>query len=480
MDKCSRIHNPFGSLARTMFFRTLILASAICTVSLLYSLPNMDFGSIAPKTYDHDCVLEFEDDDSNLTVTPGSYLFQSRILNTFWGSFDSLNCKKEINLVSSVVKELKGQGLLLNSEAESLCLGEYSDIAVSTMQKLGFSNVTNHGFLSFNRKYFVYSLDEYRDFSFDFVLSNDYGKVVVPALVVLEVERVLKPNGTGALLLDFDSDDVYSNNNDNINMIRIATPISSLLRFSTIVHAGVVNNHGLVVFKKNSESQIESENKSSSLYHDDLPEDCKSVKFTKPLINLMEPLVKERPYDKKITYLPRFKDVFSSKKNLVYVNIGGGYDWFPESYPIDKEDFNVYFLHYNFSIMLSHVKGPRVTFVYHPELNANFKANVTDTEHMDHYLGEDKEFDLVGWFKETVEDADFVVLMMNAGKVEMKFLKDIYENGVICFVDELFLNCSESEDGGDSCMDIYNGLRSNGVFVHQWWNNELHEGSHAG
>jgi SAM-dependent methyltransferase len=391
-----------------------------------------------------------------------------------------MNCKKEINLVSSVVKELIGQRLLWNSEAESLCIGEYSDIAVSTMQKLGFSNVINHQLLSINKKNFAYSLDHYRDFSFDFVLSNDFGKVTVPALLVLEVERVLKPNGTGALILDFDSYGVYSNNSDYINMIRIASPISSLLRFSSIVYAGVVNNHGLVVFKKNSESKIESENKSSSFYHDDLPEDCKSVQFTKPLINLMEPLVKEKPYEKNITYLPKFKDVSSSKKNLVYVNIGGGYDWFPESYPIDKEDFNVYFLHYNFSIMLSHVKGPRVTFVYHPELNENFKANnVADAEDMNHYLGEDEEFDLVAWFKETVEDADFVVLKMNAGKVEMKFLKDIYENRVICFVDELFLNCSESGDGdSDSCMDIYNGLRNNGVFVHQWWNNELHQGSH--
>ncbi|CAJ2656677.1 unnamed protein product [Trifolium pratense] len=473
-SKTSKIHNPFGSILRSLFFKALLLASAISILSLLYSLPNIDFGSIAPKTYHHDCVV---DDSNNLTFTPGSYLFQSRILNTFWGSFDSFNCKKEISLVSSVVKKLMGQRLLLNSEAESLCIGEYSDIAVSTMQKLGFSNVINQRFISFNKKNF----DQYREFSFDFVLAKDLVKVSVPALLVFEVERVLKPNGTGALLLEFDSDGVYSNNNNNINMIRIASQISSLLRFSTIVHAGVVNNHGLVVFKKKSisESVIESENKSSSLYHDDLPEDCKSVNFTKPLIKLMEPLVKERSYEKKTTYLPKFKDVSSGKKNLVYVNIGGEYDWFPESYPIDKEDFNVYFLHYNFSIMLSHVKGPRVTFVYHPELNENLKANVADTEHMDHYLGEDEEFDLVAWFKETVEDADFVVLMMNAGKVEMKFLKDIYENGVICFVDELFLNCSESGDG-DSCMDIYNGLRSNGVFVHQWWNNELHQGSHQG
>lgn len=265
MDKCSRIHNPFGSLSRTIFFRILLLASAISIVSLLYSLPTMDFGSIAPKTYDHDCAVEFED-HSNLTLTPGSYLFQSRILNTFWGSFDSLNCKKEINLVSTVVKELMSQRLLWNSEAESLCIGEYSDIAVSSMQNLGFSNVINHRFISFNKKNFVYSLDHYRDFSFDFVLLKDLEKIAVPALLVLEVERILKPNGVSALLVKVDSDSVYSNNSRD--MLRIASPIS-LLKFSTILHVGFVNNHGLVVFKKNSESKIESEDKSSSLYHDD-------------------------------------------------------------------------------------------------------------------------------------------------------------------------------------------------------------------
>jgi hypothetical protein len=259
-SKSFKIHNPFGSLARTMFSRILLLAFAISIVSLLYSLPTMDFGSLAPKTYD--CVVEFED-DSNLTVKPGSYLFQSRILNTFWGSFDSMNCKKEINLVSSVVKELIGQRLLWNSEAESLCIGEYSDIAVSSMQNLGFSKVINHRFISFNKKNFVYKLDHYRDFSFDFVLLNDLEKVAVPALLVLEVERILKPNGIGALILTGD----YSHN--SVDMLRIASPIS-LLRFSSILHVGFVNNnHGLVVFQKSSESKIASEDKSSSLYHDD-------------------------------------------------------------------------------------------------------------------------------------------------------------------------------------------------------------------
>ena len=65
---------------------------------------------------------------------------------------------------------------------------------------------------------------------------------------------------------------------------------------------------------------------------------------------------------------------------------------------------------------------------------------------------------------------------MNAGSVELKFLSDIFENGAICFVDELFLKCPERRGGDEksvtskeSCMDIYKALRSNGVYVHQWW-----------
>ncbi|XP_004497494.1 uncharacterized protein [Cicer arietinum] len=479
MDSNCKI--SIGSLQRRVFFRILLVLSAISILSLLHSLPTMDLGSLTPKTYEyHDCVDEALS-HNNVTLTPASFLFQSRILNNFWGSFDSMNCKKEVNLVSTVVEELMGHQRFLHYDAETLCIGEGSEIALTTMEKLGFTNVVNHRFYNFNKKKIVYSLDKFRDFSFDFVFTRDFNKVSVPALLVLEVERILKPGGIAAFVLVSDSDDIYSISsiNKNNGLIRSASPISSLLRFSTIVHVGYVNNNnGLVVFKKNSESESESENTTSSLfYHEGLSEDCASVNFTKPFMNLIEPLVEETSNfenEKKISYLPKFVDV-TSKKNLVYVNIGEVKNtWFPPSYPIDQKHFNVYFVHYDTSIMLSHVKGPRVTFVYHPELAEDFKH-----EDIEHYMGEE-DFDLVAWFKETVENADFVVLKMNiAGKVEMKFLRDIYESGVICFIDELFLGCSESggaESERGRCMDIYKGLRSNGVFVHQWWN--IDQGSH--
>ena len=57
----------------------------------------------------------------------------------------------------------------------------------------------------------------YRDFSFDFVFTKDLDKVSVPALLILGVERILRPGGIGALIVGPDG----SNPND---LIRSATP----------------------------------------------------------------------------------------------------------------------------------------------------------------------------------------------------------------------------------------------------------------
>lgn len=327
----------------------------------------------------------------------------------------------------------------------------------------------------------------YEDDSFDFVFSRDLDKVSVPALLLLEVERVLKPGGVGALLVGVTG----SHPND---LIRAATPVSSSLRSSNVVHVSSVNDLSLVVFKKRLE------NATTSFYQYSLPADCASLTFTKPLVELMEPLVSEKEkekektpieFHKSIPYLPKFVDV-STRKRLVYIDIGVGEllnanvtDWFLPSYPIDQRDFNVYFVHYNTSIMLSYVKRPGITFVYHPGLagkvankgstdGVGVDVDVDVDDEVDPFVGEE-EFDFLAWFKETVQYADFVVLKMNAGNVELKFLSDIFENGAICFVDELFLKCPEREgddktmNSEEKCMDIYKGLRSNGVYVHQWW-----------
>ncbi|XP_028775134.1 uncharacterized protein LOC114732029 [Neltuma alba] len=455
-----------GSVARRVLFRAFLLASALSVVSLVRVPSNLNLGALAPITY-NDCIAD--SDSTIVTLTQSSYLFPSRVLNTFWGSFDSMNCKQDVNLTVTVVKELMGKQFL-DCNAKSLCIGEGASKAALAMQQLGFSSVNGvhkHRFFSLKQKKIVYEL-HFQDSSFDFVFSRDLDKVSVPALLVLEVERVLKPGGIGALLVGASR----SNPND---LIKSATPVSSLLRSSSVVHVGHINQLNLVVFKKRFDNTSSSNNYS-------LPVDCPNFTLNKPLMELLEPLVEERPppeFAERISYLPRFMDV-STRKRMVYIDIGVGKplnanitDWFLPSYPIDQKAFNVYFVHYNTSILLSYVKRPGITFVYHPGLAGDAAAKLSMDSEVDPYVGEE-EFDFVAWFKETVQFADFVVLKMNAGEVERKFLSDILESGVICFVDEMFLGCPRSENGKnmkakESCMDIYKGLRSSGVYVHQWW-----------
>ncbi|KAK7392413.1 hypothetical protein VNO78_20852 [Psophocarpus tetragonolobus] len=458
----TKYHALSASLARRVFFRALFLASAVSLVSLIRFVPSsLHF---TPNSYVH-CVhhSDSHSHSQNATLTAGSYLFQSRILNTFWGSFDSVNCTNHTALTSTVVTFLMGKRLL-NYGANTLCIGEASPLIASSLQLLGFSRVFslhNHPY----KNHFPY-----KDSSFHFVFSTD----PVPALLVPELERILQPAGIGVLLLAASSS---------------SSSLSSLLTYSNVVHVGYVHELSLVVFKKTSEPP----NTGSLFKNPVLPAHCPSLAFTKPFVEFMEPLVEQRQYlnyPKIFSYLPKFVDV-SSGKRLVYIDIDvrelvnedvNVTDWFPPSYPIDHKAFSVYFVHYNASVLLSYVKRPRVTFVYHPGLAGKVARRSRVDGDMDPLLGEE-EFDFLVWFKETVQYADFVVLKMNAGEVEMKFLMDIFEDGAICYVHELFLSCSESGDGKsetmssrERCMDIYKGLRSNGVYVHQWWDAKLHQG----
>ncbi|KAK7396563.1 hypothetical protein VNO78_17657 [Psophocarpus tetragonolobus] len=440
-----------ASIATRIVLRSLLL---VCAISILSLFRAQSLFQFPPITTYLDCVSGFQ----TLTFGPTSHLIRT----TFWPTF---NCHKDANLTFAVVTQLTGNQLL-HPGAKSLCLGQGSSIAVTAMKQLGFSSVSSLPTLNKHL---------YEDSSLDFVLSRDLDRVPVPALLVLEVERVLKPGGVGALLVPATTP--HPNSND---LIRAATPVSSLLRYSNVVHVSSVHDLNLVVFKKQFPN-------ASSFYHHTLPADCPSLTFTKPLIQLMEPLLthihKPPPplhFHTDIHYLPKFLDL-STRKRLVYIDIGAGEllnanatDWFLPSYPIHQTDFNAYFVHYNTSILLSYVKRPGVTFVYHPGLAAIGKPTVKLDDDLDPFVGEE-DFDFLSWFKETVQYADFVVLKMNAGTVELKFLSDIFENGAICFVDELFLKCPDT--GGhqktvtseENCMDLYKGLRSNGVYVHQCW-----------
>ncbi|GLT92391.1 hypothetical protein SLE2022_102310 [Rubroshorea leprosula] len=451
-----------GSYAIRVLLRAFVFASALSVIPLLQILPQDDpgmFNSFAPNG----CACE-----SN---TSSPLLFSgTNLISCIWGSVGSIHCNEDGNLTVSVVRELMGIQML-SYDARALCVGEGSAAAIRALRDLGFSNVCGvyrHPiFSSLKRKKFIHELD-YNDNSLDFVFSRDLDKVSVPALLVLEIERVLRPGGIGAML-------VRTSGVEQNSLVRSATPISSLLKASSIVHVAHLNQLTLVVFKKKLENF-------SLVDQYRLPADCPSITNGKAFMNHIEPLVQEKPmgFNKMIAYLPKFIDV-SSKRRLVYVVIGAGEhlnstnvsSWFLPSYPVDHKAFNVYFVDHNTSVMLSYVKTPGITFVYHPGLSGN-RAPV-DPDIADDWdpAVEDEGFDFLLWFKETVQYADFVVLKMNAGAVELKFLSDLFDSGAICFVDELFLHCSDGVIGNKAlkkdCMDLFKVLRSAGLFVHQWW-----------
>ncbi|XP_062166193.1 uncharacterized protein LOC133872632 [Alnus glutinosa] len=455
-----------GSIARRLLYRTFVISSVISIIPLLHILSGSDLGTFASMT-SSDCAV-----NSGIAMAseaPGTNLFHTQILNPIWDSLQSMQCKRNVNLTVSVVRELVSKKLL-NYNAKALCVGEGSAFALLALRDLGFSNargVYRRHFFSLTRKLFVHEFD-YADNSFDFVLSKDIDQVPVPALLVLEIERVLSPGGIGAILVG------VSGSSPN-SLIRSATPVSSLLKCSNVVYVGYVHNFTLVVFKKISEN-------GSYFKQYTLPADCPSIANNKPVMDRIEPLVEEKPmgFENRFSYLPKLMDI-DTKKRLVYIDIGAGVhlnssvmNWFLPSYPVGRKAFNVYFVDHNTSVLLSYVKRPGITFVYHPGLAGNeATANVSTEEDVDPPL-EKEGFNFLSWFKETVRYADFVVLKMNAGKVEMKFLTELFESGAICFVDEMFLHCSGSVDGEEGeikgdCMDLFKGLRNRGVFVHQWW-----------
>ncbi|KAK8649458.1 hypothetical protein V6N13_130187 [Hibiscus sabdariffa] len=458
-----------GSLARRVLLRALAFAAALSVVPLLQTISGADPQMLYTLSASADCALE--------SGFSGSFMFPATMFfRKVWGPFGSLQCKEDGNLTTSVVRELMGKKLL-SYNAKSLCVGEGSVSAVVALRDLGFSTVNGvyrRPFFSLKHKKFVYELD-YEDNSYDFVLSRDSDRVSVPALLVLEIERVLRPGGIGVILIGLSGSNPTS-------LIRSATPVSSLLKASIVIYVNHLNGFTLVVFEKKLENTTYFEQFR-------LPADCPSMTNNKAILNHMEPLMGEKPmeFEKSIAYLPKFVNV-TTKQRLVYIDIGAGVhmnsnvsSWFFPSYPVDHQAFNVYVVDHNPSLMLSYVKRPGVNFIYYPGLAENQatwssmnKASIdSDTKDDSDSFVEDEEFDFHLWFKDTVQYADFVVLKMKAGAVELQLLSDLFESGIICFIDELFLHCSDPTDsrgaGKGDCMGLFKSLRRAGVYVHQWW-----------
>ncbi|KAL6979320.1 hypothetical protein U1Q18_049488 [Sarracenia purpurea var. burkii] len=460
-----------GSLAKRLLMRAFVFALAMAIVTFFQIVH--DIRTMEPLAMNFDeCSLSI---GSNPYVNFTGFLKPvSAFAVPLMGSSFLTPCREETeNLTVNVAKELMEMNLL-HSGAKALCVGEGSGFAVSALRELGFFRafgVDIHPSFSLLRKRFVYELD-YEDNSFDFIFSRALDRVSVPALLVLEIERVLRPGGTGAMLVG------GASNFPSGGLIRSAISVSSFLRSSKVLRVCGIGSFTLVIFEKRFD-------KVAFFEHYRLPNECQSIKNNMPFINSMEPITDENSgliATTKFLYLPEFVNI-SSRKRLIYINIGAGefvnssiLECLKPFYPIEPQAVNIYVVDHNTSALSSYVKRPGVTFIYYPGL-AGDRA-ITTPGSSDEYLSaplEEDEFDFIGWFKRTVEDEDLVVLMMNARAVELRILFELFESGAICRVDELFLRCSDVEDCTntvcENCTSLFRSLRNSGVFVHRWFGN---------
>nr|XP_043611881.1 uncharacterized protein LOC122583554 [Erigeron canadensis] len=362
------------------------------------------------------------------------------------------------NLSASVVEELMNKNML-SLDARALCVGENSGLDLLTLKELGF----NEAFSVYKSPISSLILQkqveddqvEFETNSFDFVLSRTFDRVPIPARLVLEIERVLRPGGIGAMLVGFSS--TYHMG----SLIRSVTPVSLLLRSSDIFHVCGVGSFALIIFKKKLNNVMDFKDFK-------LPSVCPSISRNKPFMQHMEPLDHDQKF---VAYLPEFMNV-SSRNKLIYINMGTGE--IGPNYPIHPQMFNVYVVDHNVSALSAYVKKPGVTFVYHPGLVQNDKLSPSFNQVVDYYEAplHDERFEFINWFKETAKDGDFVVLKMNAEVTQLKVLFELFESGAICHVDEMFIDCSEGVDCRNNrcndCLSLFKGLRDAGVFVHRW------------
>ncbi|VFQ91480.1 unnamed protein product [Cuscuta campestris] len=442
-----------GSLMRRLLLKMLMFGAGVVIVSLAQLGHDVQFSDPWMPSIDNGCGLNFSLSRSFFKL---AYAF----------GVVSIPCRENRALAKNVFEELMVTSFL-DSDVKSLCVGEGADEAVLALRELGFSDVSavnRHPFFSLAKRRFVYELD-YDDGAFDFVFSGDLGRVSVPALLVLEIERVLRPGGSGAVLLG--THGFYSG-----NLVTHATPVSSFLKSSDVAHVGSVGPFTLVLFKKRFE-----ESDAMPLFERfKLPDHCPSVANNKPLIPFLEPLVND---ETNISYLPRYMNV-SSRNKLVYINVGAGElvdmtitTMLNSSYHFPRQALDAYVIDHNAYALSLYVKTPGITFVYHPGL-AGEEEMEQDINYTDEDLEEEEdEFDFIRWFNETVsgeEEPPFVVLMMNARPVELQILDELFRTGLICHVDELFLRCSDTTVWkparcGD-CVSLLKSLRNSGVFAH--------------
>ncbi|OVA07034.1 Methyltransferase type 11 [Macleaya cordata] len=180
-------------------------------------------------------------------------------------TIQTVNLRMNVSDLNAAFRDLMARNWLTHGY-RALSVGRDSVRAVMVMRKLGFTDaigVDRKPCSSLVRRGNIYGLP-FKENSFDFVFSTAMiDGVRVPARMVLEMERVLRPGRIGVLLRRLSGRFPAS------AMTKAAAPVLSYLKLSDIVDVRTINCTVMVVFRKrfvaNGEDEDDDHNNDDNL-----------------------------------------------------------------------------------------------------------------------------------------------------------------------------------------------------------------------
>lgn len=217
--------------SKTIIFKLLLLATAVATIPCFHFISEIDPINGCDPPW-----ARFRFHPLKLFETPPNSTAPEKPPNP----------KKTLTLdLDSLFKDMIASDWVARGD-RILCVGRGAARAVMVLRKLGFRGAI--GVDSRACSSLVVKGDPYRlpfgGNSFDFVYSGALDAVPVPARLVIEMERVLRPGKAGAV------GRCVAGPLQTMEVMKAAAPVSSFLRFSDVAGVRTMNCSVMVVFRK--------------------------------------------------------------------------------------------------------------------------------------------------------------------------------------------------------------------------------------
>ncbi|XP_051130521.1 uncharacterized protein LOC127251025 isoform X2 [Andrographis paniculata] len=336
-------------------------------------------------------------------------------------------------------------------------------------------------------------------FDFVFCAAGTAANSASPATFAAEIDRTLKPEGF--LIVHTRTNDTYS-----FHSLLNLFSFCKFLRTKNIAGFDpqtpflqqIVLQKLLEETRKKTPLPKKKKNK------------CSVPTYKQSLANQAEPLIAKEPKKPWITlkrnlqnmkYLPSMVDI-SFKTRYIYIDVGARsygssiVSWFKKQYPKQNKTFEIFAVEADRAFHDQYRGKKGVTLLPYAAWVRNetlfFDINGEPGKGMGRIRpaqssappdGDRIEgFDFGEWLKRTVSERDYVVMKMDVEGTEFDLIPKLFENGGICLIDELFLEChynrwqkccpgkrsTKYQKTYGQCLELFTSLRETGVLVHQW------------